>query len=73
MTSDAFNFEAAMSELETIVNQLEKGELSLEESLKKFEQGILLVRQCKNLLQQAEQKIEFLSNTEAGDVNNNKL
>ena len=55
------HFEKSIAELETLVNQLEKGELSLEESLKQFEQGINLARQCQVILQQAEQKIEQLS------------
>ena len=59
---ETLNFEKSISELEILVNQLEKGELSLEESLKQFEQGINLARQCQTMLQQAEQKIEQLSN-----------
>ena len=55
------HFEKSIEELETLVSQLEKGELSLEESLKQFEQGINLARQCQTILQQAEQKVEQLS------------
>jgi exodeoxyribonuclease VII small subunit len=54
-------FEKTMLELQTIVNQLEKGELSLEESLKQYEKGINLARKCQETLNQAEQKIEVLS------------
>jgi exodeoxyribonuclease VII small subunit len=53
-------FEHSIADLETIVAQLEKGELSLEESLKQFEAGIKLARECKETLKQAEQKIEYL-------------
>ena len=60
--SKTLHFEKSIAELEILVNQLEKGELSLEESLKQFEQGINLARQCQTMLQQAEQKIEQLSN-----------
>ena len=41
--------------------RLEKGELPLEDSLKQFEQGITIARQCQDILNQAEQKIEILS------------
>jgi len=55
------NFEKSIAELEGIVNNLEKGELSLDESLKQFEKGITLARKCQDVLSQAEQKIEILS------------
>lgn len=55
------HFEQSMDELEAIVLTLEKGELSLEESLKQFEKGITLARKCQNVLEQAEQKIEMLT------------
>lgn len=55
------HFEKSITELETIVMQLEKGELSLDESLKQFEKGIALARKCEETLAKAEQKIEALS------------
>lgn len=55
-----------MIELETIVNQLEKGELSLEESLKSFERGIKLSQQCQQALHNAEQKVQKLTQNEHG-------
>ena len=57
------HFEQSISELESIVMQLEKGELSLDESLKQFEKGISLARKCEETLNKAEQKIEMLSAT----------
>lgn len=57
------HFEKSISELERIVALLEKGDLSLEDSLKQFEKGIKLARTCQDILNQAEQKIEYLSNT----------
>jgi exodeoxyribonuclease VII small subunit len=54
------NFEAQLSALEKIVRDLENGELPLEESLKLFEQGIGLYRQCQERLNQAERRIEVL-------------
>lgn len=59
------HFEKILGELEGIVQQLEKGDLSLEESLKQFEQGINLARQCQDTLSQAEQKITLLSDNES--------
>jgi len=58
--SKAINFEKSMMELDEIVRQLEKGELSLEDSLKHYEKGINLARKCQDILVQAEQKIEML-------------
>ena len=62
--SEAIQFEKSVSELEHIVKQLENGELSLEDSLKEFEKGIGLARKCQDVLNQAEQKIEFLTKTQ---------
>lgn len=59
--TEPVHFEKSMQDLEAIVAQLEKGDLSLEESLKQFEQGIGLARQCQDLLTQAEQKIAMLT------------
>ena len=53
-------FEKAMERLETIVEDLESGELSLEESLKIFEEGMNLVNFCSNKLEEAEQKVTVL-------------
>ncbi len=55
------HFEQSLAELEEIVKQLEKGELSLDDSLKQFESGITLAHKCQDVLKQAEQKIEILS------------
>ena len=50
-------FEAALAELENLVGQLEQGELSLEETLQRFEQGVSLVKSCQGTLRRAEQKV----------------
>lgn len=55
------DFEAALTELEQIVQRLEQGDLSLEESLRQFERGVELTRGCQKALRQAEQKIQILS------------
>lgn len=54
------NFESQLQELEAIVEQLESGELPLDEALKVFEKGVKLSRQCQQLLADAEQKVTIL-------------
>ena len=60
-TAKTIDFEKSLKQLETLVDKLEKGDLSLEDSLKNFEQGIKLTRECRQALQTAEQKISVLS------------
>ena len=59
-STEKLNFENALNDLETLIEKMEAGELSLEESLKNFEQGISLARQCQEALKDAEQKIQIL-------------
>lgn len=54
------SFEEALAELEEIVEKLEKGQLSLDESLGLFEKGIKLVRECNDKLKSAQQRVEKL-------------
>lgn len=54
------DFEKKLGRLEDIVSGMEKGELSLEESLKSFEEGIKLSRECHKQLNEAEQKVKLL-------------
>ena len=67
-----FNFEEALQELERLVSSMEEGELSLEDSMKAFEKGIKLTRECPTALQKAEQKVQIRLNesgeTQAFDV-----
>lgn len=56
----AIDFEQSLTELQTLVERLESGELSLEDSLSAFEQGIRLTRDCQAALSQAEQKVQIL-------------
>lgn len=63
--SKPIHFESSIAELEAIVNQLEKGELPLENALKQFEKGIQLAQNCQKILTQAEQKILMLSANKA--------
>ena len=54
------DFEHSLAELQALVERLESGELSLEDSLTAFEQGIGLTRDCQAALAQAEQKVQIL-------------
>lgn len=64
----AKSFEASLSELEQIVKQLEDGDLPLEESLKLFEQGVKLSRECRERLANAERRIEVLIRESDGSI-----
>jgi exodeoxyribonuclease VII small subunit len=54
------DLEKSLAELEKIVERMEAGDLSLDESLKQFERGVTLTRQCQTALRSAEQKVEIL-------------
>ncbi len=58
----AKSFEEQIEELEQIVNQLEKGDLSLDDSVAKFEEGIKISKECNKILEKAEKKITILVN-----------
>ena len=64
-SNEGVDFEKALKELEELVERMEKGELSLENSRQAFERGIALTRQCQKALTEAEQKVEIL--TREGD------
>ena len=67
------NFEKTLAELEQLVQKMEQGDLSLEESLKYFERGIALTKTCQQALNDAEQKVKILlekqGNTELESFN----
>ncbi len=54
------DFETALAELEALVEKMELGELSLEDSLQQFERGVQLTRSCQQALKDAEQKVQVL-------------
>lgn len=54
------NFEAQLAALEDLVARMEKGDLSLEDSLKAYEKGIQLTRECQTALDNAQQRIDML-------------
>jgi len=58
--SSELDFEAAIKELESLVERMEQGDQSLEQSLKDFERGVELTRTCQKALKQAEQKVQLL-------------
>jgi exodeoxyribonuclease VII small subunit len=59
------SFEAALAELEAIVHRLEEGDIPLDEALARYESGVRLLKRCFALLEQAEQRIELLSDVDA--------
>jgi exodeoxyribonuclease VII small subunit len=61
------DFETSLRELETLVETMEKGDLSLEDSLSHFERGVQLSRTCQQALKDAEQKVEILMKKGAQD------
>ena len=75
--TNVINFEKTFIELEDLVKKMEGGDLSLEESLKYFERGMLLTKNCQQALNKAEQKVRILleknnkNNLESFDSDNN--
>ena len=59
--TDQMSFEEALGALETLVEQMERGELTLEESLASFERGVQLTRTCQEALKAAEHKVQILT------------
>ncbi len=68
----ADNFETKMEQLEEIVKKLENGNLNLDDSVKEFEKGITLSKECNKVLEEAEKKISILINTN-GEIKEEKF
>ncbi len=66
-TKKPVNLEKALADLESLVDELESGDLPLEKAMKKFEEGIKLTRSCQAALKEAEQKVEILLKSAGGD------
>jgi exodeoxyribonuclease VII small subunit len=66
-TKKSVNLEKSIADLETLVDELESGDLPLEKAMKKFEEGIKLTRQCQAALKEAEQKVEVLVQSAGGE------
>ena len=62
------DFERSLEELEALVQRMEQGELSLEESLAQFERGIALTRACQQALREAQQKVDVLLREDGDDA-----
>ena len=60
--TEDFDFEKSLDDLTVLVEQMERGNLPLEESLKSFEKGVELIRECQKALETAEQKVRILTN-----------
>jgi exodeoxyribonuclease VII small subunit len=66
------SFEEAIKELTGIVGKIEQGEISLQDSLQQYERGMALIKQCRTILQQAEKRIEKISQGKEAEENENK-
>lgn len=62
------SFEDAMNELEQLVEQIESGEIGLEEAIKRYERGIALIQRCRTVLDSAEQRIAELTTNAQGEL-----
>ena len=62
------NFEEKMKELEELVLELEKGELNLDDSVKKFEEGMKISKECNDILEKAEKRISILLENKDGNI-----
>lgn len=68
MPENKTSFEDAMERLEEVVKELEDGELTLDASLERFEEGIKLYRYCMKKLEEIENKVEVIMNDQDGDI-----
>jgi len=59
------SFEEAIKELTDIVDKIEQGEIALQDSLQQYEKGMALIKHCRTILKQAEERIEKISQPEA--------
>jgi exodeoxyribonuclease VII small subunit len=64
----AIDFEKSLDQLTKLVERMERGNLPLEESLKYFEQGVGLIRECQTALTHAEQKVQILTQQQGMDI-----
>ncbi len=73
MEKENTSFEDKMKKLEEIANELEKGELNLDDSVSKFEEGMKLSKECSEILEKAEKKITMLIKDEDGNISEDKF
>ncbi len=67
------NFESAMTELESLVERMDAGQLPLEESLKSYQRGIVLLKYCEKVLADAEQRVKVLDGGELRELNDDDI
>lgn len=65
---ESINFEENMKKLEQIASELEKGDLDLDTSVKKFEEGMRISKECSDMLEKAEKKITMLIKNNDGEL-----
>jgi exodeoxyribonuclease VII small subunit len=65
---NALNFEQAITELTSIVEKIEQGEVPLQDSLNQYETGMTLIKHCRTLLHDAEARIEVISKQDDGEI-----
>lgn len=68
MSENNNNFEENMKQLEQIANELEKGDLDLDTSVKKFEEGMRISKECSDMLEKAEKRITMLIKNSNGEL-----
>jgi len=66
------SFEEAIKELTEIVGKIEQGEIALQDSLQQYERGMALIKHCRTILKQAEERIEKISQPEAEPEDSSK-
>jgi len=71
--SENINFEENMKQLEQIASELEKGDLDLDTSVKKFEEGMKISKSCSKILEDAEKKISILIKDNDGQITEEKF
>ena len=69
----AQSFESKMQRLEEVVNKMESSEVDLEDSIKLFEEGVELSKECQNLLDKAEEKVKILTQSANGENQTKKF
>jgi exodeoxyribonuclease VII small subunit len=65
---DKLSFEEAIKELTNIVGKIEQGQIPLQDSLEQYEKGMALIKQCRTILQKAEDRIEKITKEEKEDT-----
>ncbi len=73
MAKKKLSFEEALTQLEGLAQQIERGEIGLEESITKYEEGMALVKQCRDILNKAELRVQKIQQRADGTVETAKM